>query len=155
MLWAAKTGYWGGSPSSEGTWTAEIQASRVQKGSQKGQGAPKLTAVGPLQVPPATYLQVTVLDGAAGRQAHGSLQQAVGDRGAVLQEPGLLQGDTGTPGAGHAAGSNAPESVPEGETGLEGPTSAWEWAVLQKRRWLAEPGRSVRLRMWSLAEAVR
>lgn len=41
-----------------------------------------------------------------------------------------------------------------GKAGDEGHTSTWEWAVLQKRRWLAEPGRSVRLRMWSLAEVV-
>lgn len=110
----------------------------------------------PSESPRATHLEVTVLDGAAGRQPHGSLQQAVGDRGAVLQEPGLLQGDTGTPGSGHAAGSNTPQkSVRESEAGLAGPTSAWEWAALQKRRWLAEPGRSVRLRMWSLADAVR
>lgn len=41
---------------------------------------------------PATYLEVTVLDNAAGCQLHGSFQQAVGDRRAVLQETGLLPG---------------------------------------------------------------
>lgn len=57
---------------------------------------PNVTAVSPCcehQTPSGpTYLEVTVLDDAAGRQPNGSFQQAVGDRGAVLQEQGLLSG---------------------------------------------------------------
>jgi len=61
---------------------------------------------------PARYLEVTVLDGAASRQPHGSFQQAVGDRRAVLQETGLLpraQRHVG-PGCGRAARSDPPET---------------------------------------------
>lgn len=49
-----------------------------------------------------------MLDDTASRQPHGSFQQAVGDRRAVLQETGLLpraQRHVG-PGSGHAARSN-------------------------------------------------
>lgn len=96
-----------------------------------------------------TYLEVTVLNDAAGRQPHSSFQQAVGDRGAILQEQGLLPG-------GWARGVTPQKNMCIGANlGLERPTSTWEWAVLQKRRWLVELGKSVRLRMWSLAAVVK
>lgn len=93
-----------------------------------------------------------MLDDTASRQPHGSFQQAIGDRRAVLQETGLLPGAQRHvgPGSSHTAWSNPQKTCVK----MEGRTSTWEWAVLQKRRWLAEPGRSVRLRMWSLAEVV-
>lgn len=101
MLWPAN-------PQSPGRDTPALTAGKVTASNIPSTSQ---TPSGP------TYLEVTVLDDAAGRQPHSSFQQAVGDRGAILQEQGLLPG-------GWARGVTPQKNMCIGANlGLERPTS--------------------------------